>query len=437
MSDGTPLAAIVTTDLSGVTRGRFMPVDHLEGAATGVGWLPANLALTPFGTITADHPWGSKGDLRLVGDPGARFRTDATGAATPFDVTMGDIVELDGQPWACCPRGLLRQAIDALLRETGLTLRVGFEHEFALLGGTLPPAHPLSVAALRRADPFAPRLAAALEEAGVEPEILIAEFGRDQFEVTHLPTDPLAAADRAIAIREITREVARGLGWQASFSPKTAPDAVGSGVHIHLSLSRDGAPVTHDPNGPGGLSSVAASFFAGVLRQTPAITALAAPSPISYQRLKPHSWSASWTWIADRDREATLRICPVTTMGGRDPAKQYNVEFRAADATANPYLTLAALVQAGLAGVRENLSPPPIVEEHPESLDDDARTRLGLKRLPASTEQTCAALTADPHLADWLPPALLRTFIGIRTAELDRVAGMTPDAICALYSELY
>src|SRR3546814_4040263 len=90
-------------------------------------------------------------------------------------------------------------------------------------------------------------LVTALEAAGVEPEVMIAEFGRDQFEVTCAPADPVTAADRAVVIREIVRETARSLGWRASFAPKTAADGVGNGVHIHLSLwSDDGRPLTRE-----------------------------------------------------------------------------------------------------------------------------------------------------------------------------------------------
>src|SRR3546814_8559101 len=73
-------------------------------------------------------------------------------------------------------------------------------------------------------------LVTALEAAGVEPEVMFAEFGRDQFEVTCAPADPVTAADRAVVIREIVRETARSLGWRASFAPKTAADGVGNEI---------------------------------------------------------------------------------------------------------------------------------------------------------------------------------------------------------------
>ena len=157
------LTGIVTTDLAAITRGRWIPAARYEaGDNTGIGWLPANLALTPFGGIAMPNPWGSTGDLRVVADRTARYRTVATGAATPFDIVMGDIVELDGSPWPCCPRTLLRDAATALRAETGLSLRIAVEQEFQIFGAGFPAAHPLSITALRRADPFAPQLMEAL-----------------------------------------------------------------------------------------------------------------------------------------------------------------------------------------------------------------------------------------------------------------------------------
>jgi glutamine synthetase len=432
------LAGIATMDLAAVVRGRSIRADKLDSADAGIGWLPANLSLTPFGTIVTPNPWGSAGDLRLVPDLRARYRTAATGATTAFDLVMGDILELDGKPWPCCPRGLLRRAVEELRERTGYTLRMAFEQEFQIFGAGFLAAHPLSFSAMRLADPFAPRLAAALEEAGVEPETLLAEFGRDQLEVTCAPADPMTAADRAVAIREITRELARTMGWRASFAPKTALASVGNGVHIHFSLlDRSGRPATYSPTGLAGLSDAAGRFCSGILRHLPALTALTAPSPPSYHRLKPNSWSASWTWLADRDREAALRICPVTTIGGREPAPQFNIEYRAADATANPYVAATAIVRAGSTGLLEKLPAPVIVAEHPESLDDRRRNALGLKRLPEGIVGALDALRADRVVTSWFPEDFLTAFLGVRAAEIARLSGLSADEACALYSELY
>ncbi|HEV7285042.1 MAG TPA: glutamine synthetase family protein [Kaistia sp.] len=442
MSEIPSLVSVVTTDLAAVTRGRPVTAARLEKTAeTGVGWVPANVCLTAFNTIADPNPWGSSGDLRILPDLGARYRTTATGAQTPFDVVMGDIIELDGSAWSACTRTLLRDALATLKAETGFTLKATFEQEFKLQPAearATAPLHAFSFEALRSADPFVPRLVAALEEAGVEPEMVLAEYGADQFEVTHAPTDPLTAADRAVAIREITREIARCLGSRASFAPKPAPNEVGNGVHIHFSLvDASGKPATYDAANPGGLSMAAGSFCAGIVRHLPGLTALTAPSVPSYYRLAPHNWSSSFTWLGDRDREATLRICPVVTKGGRDPSGQFNVEYRAADATANPYLAMAAIVWAGLAGLREALPTPPIVNGDPTLMSESERQSKGLHRLPETLPEALEALKADPLLSNWLPPKLLQSILVMKQAEIGLMEGVSREAVCSAFGARY
>src|SRR3546814_1014210 len=80
-------------------------------------------------------------------------------------------------------------------------------------------------------------------------------------------------------------------------------------------------------------------------------------------------------------------LCPTTTIGGRDAACQHNIEYRAADATANPYVAIAALIRAGLGGLADALPPPAIVAEHPNTLDEARREALGLRRLPETLEE--------------------------------------------------
>lgn len=433
------LVTVVTTDLSAITRGRSVPQGSLEKiAGTGIGWVPANLSLTPFGSIATLSPWGSSGDLRIIPDLDARSSTGATGSPTPFDIVPGNITELDGSPWIGCTRTLLAQALSDLKAETGLSVIATFEQEFQIFNGTFPAAHPFSLEAIRRVDPFAPQLMTALEQAGVQPEMVIAEYGEDQFEVTHAPADALSAADRCVAIREITREVARNFGWKASFAPKTAPDAVGNGVHIHFSFTDgDGNPVTYDPARPGRLSEKAGSFCAGVLRHLPAMTVLTASSVPSYYRLKPHSWSSSYTWLADRDREATLRICPTVTIGGRNPSRQFNIEYRAADSTANPYLSLAAIVRAGIEGIRATLPTPPLVSGDPTTMSQEERNALGLVRLPETLPAALLALRADPVVTNWFDPRLISSFVGVKESEIKHVEGLDTHAVCELYRARY
>jgi glutamine synthetase len=434
-----PLAGVVTTDLAAITRGRFVAESKLEKiAATGVGWIQTNLSLTAFSVGAEPNIWGSGGDLRLIPDFNARYRCNATGSESPFDMIMGDLVEIDGSPWAACSRTILKNAQAALKAATGLSLKASFEQEFYLLGQETAPGHSLSFAALRQADPFAPRLMAALQEAGLSPEVILAEVGPGQIEVSTSPADPVAAADRAIAVREITRELARNCGRQASFSPKPFLDHVGNGVHIHFSLV-DGAgrAMTYDAEGPANLSPQAAAFCAGILHHLPALVAFTASSAPSYYRLKPYSWSSSYTWLALQDREATLRVCPILKMSERDPADQLNIEFRAADATANPYLALAVLIYAGLEGLKNGYELPPLTATNPEELSPEQREFHRLSRLPASLEASLNALEADKTVTGWFAKSLVDCFLAVKRTELRKLEGLDQQAVSELYRTLY
>jgi glutamine synthetase len=436
---GSPLTSIVTTDLGAITRGRAVAAKRFdEGSAISIGWLPANISLTPFNGIATPNPWGSIGDLRLVADASARYWTQSTGAATPFDMVIGDIVELDGTPWTCCPRTILREAQEALKAATGLTMIAAFEQEFQIIGVSSHPAHCLSFEALRRLDPFGPMFMAALAEAGVEPETFLPEFGDGQFEITCRPAEALVAADRAVAIREIAREIARAMGWRASFTPKSRPDAVGAGVHIHFSFhDASGNPATYHPDGPGGLAPKAEAFCAGILRHMSAIVPFTASSVPSYYRLRPHNWSASYTWLAERNREATLRICPTTSVFGQKSDGQFNIEYRAADATANPYLAMAAIIRAGLEGIITEARVPAFTSDDPTTMMESQREALGLRRLPETLADAVAALRVDPIAVRWFNPRLVTSFEGVKAAEIAATSDKTPDAICEIYGAIY
>lgn len=437
MSDHS-LVTLVTTDHAGLTRGRALARAAYEADTSKTcGWVPANFSLTPFGAIASPNPWGSAGDLRLRPDPAARFTCSPMGAATPLDFVISDVVNLDGSDFVACPRTILRQAIAALKAETGLSVTASFEHEFQFTDGAGEGA-PFSLAKLRGMEEFADDLFRSLEEAGLGPENLLPEYGAHQFEVTVKPSDALAAADRAVALREILKEVARTHDRAITFSPKSAPDGVGNGLHIHLSLTDEsGRPATYDAAGPGGLSERAARFAAGIVRHMRALVAFTACSAISGIRLQPHNWSSSYTWLGDRDRESSLRICPVVTMGGKTPDAQFNMEYRAADCTASPHLALAVLILAGLQGLRDNLPAAPVFSGDPDLLTPEERERLGLQRLPTSIGACLAALEADDTVRSWFDPLMIESYTGMKRMEDSLMAGLDEAERCARYAEIY
>ena len=430
-----PLTLIATCDLVAMVRGRAVPARDLDAQLeAGVGWVPADLSLQPFGGIVDPNPFGSLGDLRLIPDPASRCRVDL-GGATPLDVVLADLHAPDGTPWVACPRRFLRSALADLEAETGLQVRAAFEQEFLLLGGD-GPAPPFSLEALRRAEPFGSLAHAALTAAGLEPEMIVPEYAADQFEVPCAPAIGMAAADRAVLAREVLRELARSLGRRVSFAPIAHPDAGGSGVHIHISLvDADGRSAMAAGDG---LSEAAGAFAAGILRHARALVALTAPTPASFVRLQPHRWSAGVAALADANREALLRIPTPTTIGGRDAAAQLRLEYRAADATASPHLALGAIVRAGLAGIRDGLSAPPVLAGEADALGDAELAAYAPTALPATLGEALDALADDPMAAAWMSPLLLEAYLGVKRWEIAQAEADGDAAVtCARYAAVY
>lgn len=441
MADG--LTFVATCDLVGLTRGRSLrTADFDRRRRSGVGWVPADLALTTFGDIADPNAFGSLGDLRLIPD-GASATLPAVAGRPETDVVLASIVLPDGRPWASDPRTALVDAIRAF-DASGLRLKVAFEQEFTLrpgsggangsdtgLGGGPPP--PFSLQAHRLVEPFGSTLVATLAAAGLAPETWLPEYGAGQYEITIAPADPIAAADRAILVREIVRDLATAHGLRASFAPLLRPDAVGNGVHVHLSLWDGDRPVTLD--GHGGLTTPAGRFAAGILAHASAIVGFTAPSVISALRFGPHRWSSAAAFVGRQNREAMLRICPVVTIEG-DGLAGANLEFRAADATANPWLVLAVLIQAGLDGLARELLPPIVVDQELEGLDAMARAELGILPLPTDLDSALRAIEGDAAVAGWFGADLLATHLAIRRTELALLATASPEERCARYADV-
>jgi glutamine synthetase len=431
------LVALVCCDLGGIVRGRSLPSAELAAnAASGVGWVPANHALTPVGTLAEESPFGSTGDLRLLPDLQTHARVASDDGGSALELVLCDIAETDGTPWECCPRSFLRDALARLEGELGLRVLASFEHEFQLLDDAAP-ALPFSLEAQRRAAPFPEAAFGALLEAALEPERFMAEFAAHQFEIPVKASDGLAAADRAVLLREVVREVARRLGRRASFTPLLDPAEAGNGVHIHLSLlDGDGRTVLYDPARPAALSELGARFAAGVLLHCGALSALSAPSPVSAARLAPHRWSAGAACLGAQNRETLLRI-PPSIAGAGEPAAQMRLEYRGADAAANPYLALGAIVHAGLDGVQRELAPASVLDRDPALLDDAQSRAYGVGALPSSLAEALQALADDEAARGWMGPLLYDAYVAVKRAEVEAATDVELDELCGRYASIY
>lgn len=432
-----PMIFAATSDLSGKTRGKAFPADQLtKRRERGMGWVPTNVQITCFDTI-ADSPFGSFGDLALVPDQTADVSVDFEDGTPAERFMLSDIRTLDGQPWAFCTRSILRNALSRLKDLTGARLMAAFEHEFQFALGSTLMHQGFGLQGHAEHAGFAETLMAALEQAGLTPDSFICEYGPDQFEVTVAPEEGVKAADAAVMTRELTRMTARRFEQRATFTPIRSVASVGNGVHIHMSFMGENGPLTYDPAGTHGLSQLTASFAAGVLKYLDSILALTAPSVISYERLTPHRWSAAYNNLGLQDREASLRICPVTAKDPEAIARQFNIEYRAGDAAASPHLALAAIVHAGCQGIEEKLAAPDVTTEDLSLLSAEELAQKGFVRLPETLEDALERFAGNDVVTGWFDAQFAAVYLAHKKAEAAFLAGMDTAQKCAAYEGVY
>ena len=430
------MSFVGTTDLAGLLRGKAFPTSEwMSRSVKGVGWTPTNVMITCFEAL-GPSPFGALGDLVLVPDEATRVKIEA-GERPALDLSLGDITSLEGEPWALCTRSMLKRALAALEAE-GLTLLGAFEHEFMLADVTGTDGEAYSWRGYRAQQELAERLMAMLRAAGLGPDTFMKEYGPAQYEVTVDPSTGVAVADQAALLRMLTAEAAEAVGHRATFSPILDPATVGNGVHVHMSL-RDlqGRPATWDKGSETGLSRQARHFVGGILAHLDAILALLAPSDVSYLRLTPHRWSAAFNNLGYRDREAAVRICPVTGDTDEDIAKRFNFEVRACDAAASPHLALAALVLAGVQGLKDRTEPPKATHDDLSEWPEAKLAKAGMRRLPQTLPDALDRFEGSEAVAGWFGAEFVAVYAAHKRAELECLEGLDTKARCARYAGVY
>jgi glutamine synthetase len=420
---GLRLVRFLYCDNGGIIRGK---ATHAAGLARrmveGIG---QSLALQAFAGVDALVPVAGLepvGEFRLVPAPD-------TFVILPYAPHSGmmlcDMFTPDREPWAGCPRGVLKRMVAAAAR-LGIAAQAAVEHEFYLARETPDGYEPLDRSLCYSSIGFDESahviddVVAALELQGVQVEQFMPELGPGQQELSIRHTDVVRAADNTLIVRETVRGVARKHGLLASFAAKPFPDQAGSGAHIHCSLwgaagsAEAGRNLLYDPAGRGGLSRLGYHFIGGVMAHLPALMALTCGSPNSYRRIVPHFWSSAYTAYGFDNREGAIRIPSV--FWGRE-AESTNLELKPADHSGNPYLALGGLLAAGLDGIRRELDPGEPVDIDPGNLTEEERSRRGIDPLPTSLDAALDALERDAVLTEALGPLLTTAYLAIKRFE--------------------
>ncbi len=427
-ADGVRAVALTWVDNAGITRVKTVPVDRLENASTwGVGMTPSFDVFGGDDSITTSaHVGGPVGDLRGIPDLERLtvLRPMPRWAWAPVDRRTQD-----GEPHPGCQRTFARRMV-ARAADAGMELRMAFEVEWFVgrdeADGTTPacvgPAYGMT-RVVELSDYLADIVEAMAAEA-IPVEQLHPEYAAGQMELSVAATDPVAAADRLVLVRQTIRAVSQAHGLRVSFAPVVVAGQVGNGGHLHLSVWSGATNLLAGGEGPYGLTGEGEAALGALLDHLPALCAVGSPSVASYLRLVPQRWAGAFRCWGRENREAAMRLI-TGTRGSESTAA--NAELKCFDASANPYLVVGAVTAVVCAEAGAGGRLPPEVTVDPASLGADEQP----PRLPGSLSQAVEALEHDEVLGEAMGPMLFEAFLAVRRAEVERFKAKTDEEVVA------
>lgn len=411
-----------------ILRGKYLPGDKIADGET-------RFCRSTFGVHYDKDLLDAPGAMMKAGMPDMELRWRAEDIRDSWEsstkIVIGDLYDQDGAPLDLCGRQALKRAI-AGWKAHGLTPMVGVELEcYALManevGRLVPYDAPGGVVygtgpftdPLRFTDDIWERA----EKLGFNLEMMTGEYDSPQFEFTLTFDEALKHMDDIVLFRQLAREVALEHGLVLTFMPKPIAEAGGSGMHINFSFREENGRNALD-NGPVGgpehMNDLARGCISGLMHHHKGLSGLIAPTSNSYQRLQPASLSGYWrNWGGD-NRNVTTRI------SGEGGSKS-RLEHRMADATANPYTAVAAVLQASLLGFEQKYDLGP--QEGGDGFDrTDARdgTAVDLKRAMNDLEN-------DRVLGDAVGRLLVDNHIFMKRKEVIKTRDLEGDGLRDFY----
>ncbi|MGE5630779.1 MAG: type I glutamate--ammonia ligase [Caulobacteraceae bacterium] len=331
-----------------------------------------------------------------------------------------DVYNPDGTPFKGDPRYVLKK----VLKETadlGYTFNVGPECEFFLFqvdnnGIPTTITHdnagyfdlgPVDLGESARRD-----MCLMLEEMGFKIEASHHEGARGQHEIDFKYADALETADNIMTFKLVVKTVAHQHGLHASFMPKPIAGINGSGMHTNQSLSKGSKNVFYDPEDKLALSEIAYSYIAGIIKHIKAMTALTNPLVNSYKRLVPGYEAPVYIAWSAKNRSPLIRIPAARGDSTR-------IELRNPDPSCNSYLALAAMLAAGLDGIKNKLKPVDSVEANIYSMDEEERAKYGIDSLPKDLYEAVQELKKSELMRKVLGEHIFDRYIEAKLLEWD------------------
>lgn len=404
-------------DYNGVIRSRTIHRDNIESAlTTGVNFSTAIMSFTMFERYVENPTYRTEGgDFFALPDP-------ASFAILPHRKNTArmycDLVDVDGNPWIGCPRGMLKKLLKQAEEVLGGKLFMVFEQEAYLLKeseGKLVPADNsvcFSTEGLDYQEEFMQTFIKTMNQMGIQIEQISSEFGPGQIEINLKYDECIKATDNQVTFKQTFKQIARDLGMVGTLAPKPFSHLAGSGLHIHMSLyDETGRNLFKDTNDSYGLdlSKEAYYFIGGVLKHGRALSAIGAPSMNSYKRMVLGSFAPTHVCYGMGNRSTLVRVV--------ETRRERRFEYRGADGTCNPYLLAAGLIAAGLEGVNKKINPgEPLFEDVGELSEEQLKVK-NIEWLPRNLLEAIQALEENNTLAESLGRPIWTEFIKIKRDE--------------------
>lgn len=329
-----------------------------------------------------------------------------------------DIYTADRQPFSGDPRYVLKRAV-ADAAQMGYQFDVGPECEFFLFdqnneGQPTTESNeragyfdlgPVDLGENARRD-----MVLTLEDMGFEIEASHHEMSPAQHEIDFRYDEALKTADNIMTFKLAVKTIAKRHGMFASFMPKPKYGINGSGMHINMSLEKDGKNIFFDENDQMQLSKEAYYFIGGIMEHVKGMTAITNPLVNSYKRLVPGYEAPIYIAWSATNRSPLIRIPAARGEGTR-------VELRCPDPSANPYLALAVCLAAGLDGIRKQIMPPAAVVKNVYEMRLDEKKAEGIEALPATLSEAVDELEKDEYILEVLGDHISRNYIAAKRTE--------------------
>ncbi|WP_243141178.1 type I glutamate--ammonia ligase [Alkaliphilus pronyensis] len=312
-----------------------------------------------------------------------------------------DVYSPDGTPFVGCSRYILKRTLKEA-EEMGLELNMGPEGEFFLFhtdekGNPTFNIHDkagyFDLAPMDNGEDARRDIVLTMKEMGFSIEASHHEVAPGQHEIDFKYDEALRTADKWVTFRDVVKNIASNHKLYATFMPKPFAGENGSAMHCNQSLFKNGVNTFYDKNGECQLSETALYYVGGLLKHAKGMTALVNPIVNSYKRLKPGYEAPIHIAWSNSNRSTLIRI-PCRR------GKATRVEYRSPDPVANPYLTFAVMLKAGLDGIKNKIAPPPSVEEDVYNLTAKQRAALDLEYLPRDLYSALKEMEKDPLIKE-------------------------------------